>query len=133
MYLEICLIIFSAAIFILVIFCIPILIQLWRATKDIALSLETLNQSLPTILKNLEEITLNISNSTTAVNREVQNFSGMVGRFQSGINEVADKIQYITPIVLKSPTFRSIKSIIAVAKGIRVFLNVFLAKTKTKV
>ena len=44
MYLEICLIISGIAIFLLlVIFCIPILTAIWRTTKDVAVTLETLN------------------------------------------------------------------------------------------
>ena len=132
MYLEIFLIISGIAIILLLIFCIPVLTQLWRTTKDVAVTLETLNQSLPAILKNLEEITANINSSTSAVNREVQNISGTIGRFQLVIKGIVDDIQYITPLAMKTPVFQTIKNIIAVVKGIRVFLDVFLAKSVTK-
>ena len=135
MYLEICLIIFGIAIFLLAIFCIPILIQIWRTTKNVAFTLEALNQNLPAILKNLEEITTNmeeittnINNSTSAIDREVQNFSDTIGRFQSVIKDIVDDIQYITPMVLKTSAFQTVKNTIAVVKGIRVFLDVFFAK-----
>lgn len=133
MYLEVFSMISGIAIILLLIFCIPVLIQIWRTTRDVAVTLETLNKSLPTILKNLEDVTMNINNSTTAVNREVQNFSGTLGRFQLVINTIVDEIQYITPIALKSPAFQSIKNAVAVAKGIHVFLDVLFEKTKTKV
>jgi len=128
MYLEICLIIFSIAILVLVIFCIPILTQIWRTTKDVAVTLETLNQSLPMILKNLEEITMSINSSTTAVNREVQNISATFGRFQLVIKDVVDDIQHIAPLAINSPLFQAVKNVIAVVKGIRVFLEAFSAK-----
>jgi len=133
MNLEICLIILGIAVLLLVIFCIPILIQLWRTTKDVAVTLETLNQRLPLILKNLEEITENINSSTTAVNREVQNISGTIGRFHLVIKDVVDDIQDISSLAIKSPVFQSVKHVIAVAKGIHAFLDVFLAKSATKV
>ena len=133
MYLEIFLIISGIAIILLLIFCIPVLIQIWRTTKAVAVTLETLNQDLPMILKNLEEITANINNSTTAVNREVQNFSGTMGRIQSVVKDIVDNIQDITPMVMKSPVFQTIKNVVAAAKGIRVFLDVLLAKPATKV
>jgi uncharacterized protein YoxC len=133
MNLEIFLIILGIAILLLAIFCVPILTNLWRTTKNIAVTLETLNSSLPMILKNLEEITTNINNSTTAVNREVQNISGTIGRFQLVMKDVVDDIQNIAPIVVKSPVFRSIKNAIAVAKGVRAFLDALLAKPATKV
>ena len=60
MYLEIALVILIIILILLVIFCIPILIQIWRTSKDLTMTLQTLNQSLPAILKNLEEITTNI-------------------------------------------------------------------------
>ncbi|OPY87803.1 MAG: hypothetical protein A4E71_00832 [Smithella sp. PtaU1.Bin162] len=128
MYLEICLIIFSVAVLILAFFCVPILIQLWRTTKNVAVTLETLNQSLPTILTNLEEISQNIKSSTSAVNREVQNFSGTIDRFHLIVRDVVDDIQHITPVAMNSPLFQTVKNVVAVIKGIRVFLDVFLAK-----
>jgi uncharacterized protein YoxC len=133
MNLEVCLIIVGIAILLLAIFCIPILINLWRTTKNIAVTLETLNSSLPMILKNLEEITTNINSSTTVANREIQNISGTIGRFQLVMSDVVDNIQNIAPIVVKSPAFRSVKNVIAVAKGIRAFLDVIFAKPATKV
>jgi uncharacterized protein YoxC len=133
MYLEICLIIFGIAILVLVIFCIPVLTQLWRATKDVAVTLETLNQNLPMILKNLEEITANINSSTSAVNQEVQNITGTIDRFQLVIKDIVDDIQSITPKVANFPVFQAAKNVVAVAKGIRVFLDVFLAEQATKV
>jgi uncharacterized protein YoxC len=132
-YLEIFLIISGIAIILLLIFCIPILIQIWRTTRAVAVTLETLNQDLPLILKNLEEITTNINNSTTAVNREIQNFSATFGRMQIVVNDVVKNIQDIAPMVIKSPAFQTMKRVIAIAKGIRVFLNVLLAKPAPKV
>lgn len=133
MYLEICLIILGIAILLLVVFCIPILNGLWRTTKDVAVTLETLNASLPTILKNLEEITTNINSSTTTVNREVQSISETIDRFHLIMKGAVDSVQNIAPIVIKSPAFRTIKNTIAIAKGISAFLNVILAKPAKKV
>ena len=128
MYLEIFLIVSAIAIILLLIFCIPVLIQIWRTTRDVAVTLETINRDLPTILKNLEDITANISSSIAAVNREVQNFSGTIGRFQLVIKGIVDDIQHITPLAMNSPLVQTIKNVVAVVKGIRVFLEVLLAK-----
>lgn len=128
MYLEICLLILSVAFLLLVIYCIPIFKQIWRTSKDVAITLDTLNKSLPAILKNLEEITGSINNSTAAVNREVKNFTGTVGRFQLVLSDVVDDIQRIAPLAMKWPVFKTMKNIFAVAKGIHAFLNVLLAE-----
>ena len=67
MNLDVGLMILGVAVLLLVIFCIPVLVNLWRAVQNVAVTLETLNANLPAILKNLEEISTNINNSTSAV------------------------------------------------------------------
>jgi uncharacterized protein YoxC len=128
MYLEICLIILGIAFVLLVIFCIPILMQIWLASKNITVTLEILNQRLPTILKNLEEITTNINSSTAAVNREIQNVSNTVDRFHLVVDNIVDDIKNITPMDGKFRFFQMIKNTMAIVKGVRVFLDVFLHK-----
>jgi len=128
MYLEIALVILGIAFFLLVIFCIPILLQLRKTTIDITITLETLNKSLPLVLKNLEEITTNINNSTATVNREIQNYSNTLGRVHSVISSVVDDFQNITPIVFKSNLLEKIKTAVAIVKGVRVFMDTLLKK-----
>jgi flagellar basal body-associated protein FliL len=95
MYLEIALVILVIILIVLVIFCIPILLQIWRITRRMLRNdfAGTLNQSLPAILKNLEEITTNINSSTAAVNRRIQNFSNTADRSQLIISDIIDNIQ----------------------------------------
>lgn len=128
MYLEIVLVILGIAFLLLVIFCIPILVQIWRTAKDITITLETLNKSLPVLLKNLEDITTNINNSTTVVNQEIQNFSRTADRIHLIISGIVDDVQSITPWAIKSPLFQKLKNVVAIVKGIRVFADVFMKK-----
>ena len=130
MYLEIALVILIIILILLVIFCIPVLIQIWRTSKDLTMTLQTLNQSLSAILKNLEEITTNINNSTAAVNRRIQNFSNTADRSQLIINDIIDNIQCFAPIAIKLPILQTIKNVVAVVKGIRVFIEVLLNKER---
>ena len=130
MYLEIGLVILVIILILLVIFCIPILLQIWRILKDVRMTLTTLNQSLPAILRNLEEITTNINNSTVAVNRRIQNFSNTADRSQLIISDIIDNIQCFAPIAMKLPIFQTIKKVAAVIKGIRVFIDVLLNKER---
>jgi uncharacterized protein YoxC len=118
MNLEIGLIIFGVALLLLVLFCIPILLKLWCAASDITITLQALNERLPAILKNMEEISTNINNSTTAINGEVQKY------------DVVDCVEMISPLALKSSLFRKISELIPVVKGIRVFLNVLTDKQR---
>lgn len=128
MYLEIVLIILGIALLLLVIFCIPILLQIWRTAKDITITLETLNKSLPLLLKNLEDITTNINNSTSVVNREIQSFSRTADRIHLVVSGIVDDIQSITPLAIKSPLYQKMKNAVAIVKGIRVFADVLMKK-----
>lgn len=130
MYLEIGLIIFGIALLLLVIFCIPILLKLWRAASDVTVTLQALNERLPTILKNMEEISASINDSTTSINREVQKYSDTAQRFHAVMTDVVGGMELIKPFVIQSPVYRKITDVMAVTKGVRVFLNVLTGKQK---
>lgn len=130
MYLEIGLIFFGAALLLLVLFCIPILLKLWRAASDVTITLQALNERLPAILKNMEDISANINQSTTSINREVQKYSATAERFHAVMNEVVTGIELISPIALRSRFFRKLTELIPVVKGVKVFLNILTGKQK---
>ena len=130
MYLEISLLIFGVALLLLVLFCIPILLKLWRAASDVTVTLQVLNERLPAILKNMEEISTNINDSMTAINGEVQKCAATVDRFHAVMSEVVSGIELISPLALKSPLFRKMTELVAIIKGVRVFLNVLTGKRK---
>lgn len=128
MYLEIGLMIFAIALLLLVLFCIPILLKLWRAASDVTISLQALNQRLPTILKNMEDISTNINNSTTAINEEVQKYKETSERFHNVMDHVVNGISILSPFALKSPVLRTMTNGVAMLKALRVFLNVLTGK-----
>lgn len=130
MYLEIALIIFGVAMLLLVLFCIPILLKLWRAANEVTVTLQALNERLPAILKNMEEISNNINTSTTVVNNQVQRYAETAQRFHGVMNEVVSGIEFISPLALKSPLFRKMTELIPVVKGVRVFLNVLTGRQR---
>ena len=131
MHLEIALLILVSVLIVLVIFCIPVLLQIWRVTKNMEITLQTLNQSFPAILKNIEEITANINSSTATVNQRIQNFANASNRSGLLVSDLLNNIQLFTPIALKLPIFRIIKNVMAIAKGLQVFMDVLLKKEKT--
>ena len=130
MSLETALLILVIILIVLVIFCIPVLLQIWRVSKDLAITLQTMNQSLPAILKNMEEITANVNSSTTVINQKIQNFANASNKSNLLMNQLINNIQYLAPLALKLPIFRIIGNVIAFAKGIRVFTDVLLNKEK---
>lgn len=127
---EIALLILVIILIVLVIFCIPILLQIWRISKDLSITLNTLNQSFPLILKNLEEITTNVNSSTDLINKKIKNFVNSSNQSSFLMNDIMNNIQYLAPIALKLPIFQIIRNIVAVAKGMRVFIEVLLNKEK---
>ena len=128
MHLEIGLIILGTAIVLLMIFCIPILLQIWHTSKHLTITLEALNKSLPLLLKNMEDITTNINNSTTAVDGTIQGFSRTADRIHLIVSDIVDDVQRITPSAIKSPLFLKLKNAVAMVKGVRVFVDAFLKK-----
>ncbi len=130
MYLDIALLILVVILIAIVICCIPLLLQIWRVSKDLSQTVQTLNQSLPLILKNLEEITTNVNSSSVVVNKRLQTFAGASGSSGLLLNELINNLQYIAPLALKLPLFRIVRNVMAVAKGLSVFVGVLLNKTK---
>ncbi|MGB5218739.1 MAG: DUF948 domain-containing protein [Smithella sp.] len=130
MNLETALLILVGILIVLVIFCIPLLLQIWRVSKDFSQTVQTLNQSLPLILKNLEEITNNVNSSSSMINQKIQNFAGPSSGSGLLLSDLINNLQYIAPLALKLPIFRIVRNVMAVAKGLRVFVEVLLNKEK---
>jgi uncharacterized protein YoxC len=130
MYMEIASLILVSILIVLVIFCIPVVLQIWRISKDIAITLQSLNQSFPLILKNLEEITTNVNSSSSLINKKIQDIASVSDRSSQLLGDIINNIQNFAPIALKLPIFRIIRNGMAVAKGMRVFVEVLLNKGK---
>jgi uncharacterized protein YoxC len=130
MYLEMGLIIIGIAVLLLVLFCIPVLLKLRQAVNDINITLQTLNERLPLILKNMEEISTNINQSTTAINTQVQSYALTSSRINLMMNEAVNKIEMVAPLALYSPLVRKISAFIPVLKGVSAFFRVLSGKEK---
>lgn len=124
--LEIALLVLVIILILLVIFLIPVLLQVWRVTRDASVTLATLNQSLPLILNNLEEITTHINNSTSLIDNKIRNLAGAAGKSGQLIGELMNNLQLFAPLALKLPIVRIVGQVLAVAKGMRVFVDVLL-------
>lgn len=103
-------------------FCIPFLIQLLRTAKEMATTLHHLNQRLPLIMLNLEEITTNVHRTSVTVNRQVEEISLTLKRIQ-GIVGVFLGIEEVIRQKMSFPLARTLRTSIAVGKGVRVFVD----------
>jgi uncharacterized protein YoxC len=131
MFLEIGVFIISIVFLLLVVFSIPFLVQVWRSAKGITTTLHMVNESLPGILRNLEEITTNINKATNTVNEQIEGLALVTGRIQGFLSVVTD-IDNILRASLRLPVFKTIRNIAAVVTGVKVFLKVFLSSRESE-
>jgi uncharacterized protein YoxC len=124
MYLEISVVVLSVVFLLIAALSIPLLIQIWRTAKSITTTLHTLNQSLPGILKNLDEITTNINKATYTVNNQIESISPVIRRLQSALELFLD-LEHVLKAGLRLPFYKTVKTASAVLKGARIFLDVF--------
>ncbi|MGO9139320.1 MAG: DUF948 domain-containing protein [Syntrophales bacterium] len=126
MFLETSVVILSFVFLLIAVLAVPFLLQLWRTAKSITMTLHMLNESLPGILKNLEEITTNINQATRTVNEQIEGLSVVARRIQGLLGIVSD-IENILHVGARLPVFKTVRNAFAVLTGVRVFLKVFLS------
>jgi len=118
------LIILSAAFLLFAGLCVPFLIQILRTAREMAMTLQLLNQRLPLIMKNLEEITTNINRTSITVHRQVAEISLTLNRIQ-GIIGFFLGLEEVLRRRMSFPLARTLRTSMAVGRGVRVFLNCF--------
>jgi uncharacterized protein YoxC len=126
MFLEISVAILSIVFLLIAALSVPFLLQIWRTAKGITTTLDMLNESLPGILRNLEEITTNINKATRAVNEQIDGLSLVAGRIQ-GLFSIVMDVEKILNAGVRLPVFKTLRNAIAVVTGLKVFLKVFLS------
>ena len=129
MFLEISVVILSVVFLLIAGFSVPFLLQIWRTAKSMTTTLHMLNESLPGILKNLEEITTNINKATLTVNEQIEGLSLVARRIQGLLGIVSD-IENILRVGARLPILRSVRNAFAVLTGVRVFMKVFLSSRR---
>jgi hypothetical protein len=102
--------------------CVPFLIQILRTAREMALTFQLLNQRLPLIMKNLEEITTNINQTSTTVHRQVAEISLTLRRIQ-GIVGVFLGLEEVLRRRMSFPFARTLRTSMAVGRGVRVFID----------
>ena len=126
MFLEISVAILSIVFLLIAVLSIPFLLQIWRTVKGITTTLHMLNESLPGILKNLEEITTNINKATHTVNEQIEGLSLIAGRIQGLMSIVLD-VENILCAGVRLPVFKTLRNALAVATGVKAFMKVFFS------
>lgn len=119
----------AVAVLLVAAFIIPVLLQLRRTAKSMSMTLQLLNQNLPGILKNVEEMTANANRTTTIVAREVEELSLTIRKLQGTLGLIVG-VEEIVRRNLHLAFAHKVRTSMAVAKGVRVFLDYLLSKRR---
>ena len=119
---DVILILAGLAFLILAGFALPVLLQVLKTARSMAHTLQLLNQSLPGILKNLEEITEGINRTTAAVHRQVEELSVTVKKVQGTVSILVG-LEEILRRGFRLSFLRTFSMGLAVARGVRVFMD----------
>jgi len=127
MYLEIALVALSLAILGVVIMFIPFVVQFNRFIRGLSTALDEINRELPRILKNIDEISTNLRNSSFLLHRRIEALDAGLVKIQSLLGLFMDLAAIARPF-LKLPALRFFVTARAVLKGVRVFSTVLRGK-----
>lgn len=119
---EISLLIIALAILMAVIFAIPAILQFRRTTKNLDLTVKTLNQNLPGILTNIDEITTGLMDTVHTISEQTEGLKEVISKFQGMADDVVSFERQIRQEI-ESPILDTVGTIGALVKGIRVFID----------
>jgi len=95
MYLEITLVLLSAAVLAMVLMIIPLVIYITRFLRGLTAAIENINKDLPRILQNVDELAVNLRASSSLFKKRVEAIDASLVKIQSflglvsGIGETA--------------------------------------------
>ena len=123
MLLEISVFILSIAVLLFALFSIPALLELRRTAQRVSGAVQTLNQNLPAVLRNLEVMTTHLSQATLTVHDRIDGIAFQAKKLQLTLNYFAE-VGRILQSSAKSPFLGSFATLTAGVKGVRAFLSV---------
>jgi uncharacterized protein YoxC len=132
MNLEIIVIVLCIVLFLLIALLVPFLIVIWKTAASIHTTLNILNQSLPAILSNLEDITSNINRATCVINNQIDKLVPIVDRVKAAASDLLDLEREVRANLI-APFLDAIRNVNAALKGIHAFLEVFRSAGNEKV
>lgn len=109
---------------------IPFLLQLKKTLNNINITLMTLNQHLPGILSNVDQITTNVRGITGNVDKQVEGFVIPVLKIQTLLLNLIIGVENTLPKMMKLPLFKAARNFAALKKGINVFFDTLVQKNK---
>jgi uncharacterized protein YoxC len=127
MIIEISIVVVCAAFVILILYLIPTIIQFKRSARSLEESSNQVNQKLPDILNNLEEITANFNSIMSTGRRQVEVLSDTVDEIKLLIDNIIGFQKHLQTRI-ENPLIETLTTITALSKALRAFLTVMLEK-----
>jgi hypothetical protein len=103
-------------------YAIPLLVQLRKTMARADETLCGINQKLPLILNNLEEITANMNKVAATAGRQVDDIATTVEKIDSAVNFYIEKELYFREQV-SIPVANTFRNYGALVKGVRAFFD----------
>jgi hypothetical protein len=119
---EIILLVIGVALLVIVGYTVPLLIQLRKTAADTAETMAGINQRLPLIMKNLEEITTHANRVANTFDGQVDDLAMTVEKINSAMNFYLEKELFFRQQV-SIPVANTFRTYGAVLKGVRVFFD----------
>lgn len=118
MIIETSVLVVSIAVCALILFLIPSIIQLRKSARRIEEVSLQLNQRLPSILENIDEITKNLNDMMSNGRQQVEK----LGHAVDDIVDFEKRIKYR----VENPLVETLTTIAAITKAVRAFLTILL-------
>lgn len=125
---EIGVLICSIALLLLAIFAVPTILQIRRTAKSAEITFKTVNQNLPGILTNLDEITTNLTATSQSIHQNIDGFKEVIHKFHL----VADDVVQFERVVreeIEEPILNTIGTFTGIVKGVNAFFEVWRKKS----
>jgi len=124
---EISLLVIAIAFLLLCLFALPMLLQVRRTAKSFELTSKALNQNLPGILTNLDEITTHMTQTTQSIHDQIDGLKGVVGKFHDIADDVVDFERNIRAEI-EAPLMETVTTLTATIKAVRAFVDAWRSK-----
>jgi uncharacterized protein YoxC len=121
---QISVLIVSLAFLLLVIFIIPTLIQIRRTARNAEITIKSVNQNLPGILTNVDEITTNLTQATQSVHRNIDGMKEVIHKLHLVADDIVQFEQTIRQEI-EPPILDTLGTFSGIAKGIKTFMEVW--------
>jgi hypothetical protein len=128
---SIAIIVIVILLLILCAFVIPCLMQLRKTIHNVNITIETLNQHLPAILKNTEDITTNVNSIASHVNKQVEGVIIPILRLKTLLLNLALGVESALHLNINKFHFiKAAQNLPAMLKGLQVFIQTLRSKAK---